>query len=689
MNDTLNAFERLDAILGENIEAELRTFASSGGDLNEACEALSQSYEGLPDMLRLLVEWIDSYGNGTEVLEKAFQTFITANEANIIPKLDDSLAKPGAKEFLASVVSSNRWNPVVSDMALRHKKSLLYDMLMREKRLKDADLNLTTVTSEPAFVKALQEQFSMFFNSSAGQTNVSLQNLFARVTALCSYDEHTLVVGTRFLSYMSRHASQQLTKGVYTRVGEEVRKAVIEKATTTTSVSEQEKKHELFRMFAMIDAAVAGAAISRNVVDALVNILVREGTKPSFENEIVTLAGIYGFLLGDIGASYMSDMITDGSSIVDTTFGLSVKDKAFYIELLCHMEIVEGIMNATFSHYHRSYARERVPDVGKRKCLVLLLTYVEIFRTMPEKDIRGVLDNSSLRESFRNSLMSGTERINIVIAACEACPPGTPWFKMKRGHAKTLVDAVSNPLMAYGVYMWACEGLKGSTDARALIKTAPKHLAFLQAVAETHVQLRPKILDVVHEAFVRDYDGLDITQIEDMRDMYVKYIISLTRIQMAPEVVEAFFEKWAGDERIDQAHLRRFVSGLLDTISLPFTKELEEKFARLVQHARLISPMPLHRTHELGAIAKRTACLMRDFGSPTKIDDERHSSVKPVMEASRHCEEIAVSAYLHHWPARRSNQDRVARALSGSESKEARSIMLSLGIRRIKSGLQQ
>eukprot|EP00178_Gracilaria_changii_P006385 TRINITY_DN20_c0_g1_i2.p1 TRINITY_DN20_c0_g1~~TRINITY_DN20_c0_g1_i2.p1 ORF type:complete len:607 (+),score=95.77 TRINITY_DN20_c0_g1_i2:232-2052(+) len=588
MSASLEVFEKVDAILDEGIEERLKSFASAGGDLTEACEALSQSYDGYPDMLRLLVEWIDLYGNGTEVLEKAFQTVILSNEANIIPKLDDSLAKPDAKEFLTTLVSSDRWGPVMSDMASRHKTSLLYDTLMREKRLKDADLSLDSAASEQVFLKAMKEQFSIFFGSSAGQSSVSLQNLFARIKALCSYDEHTLVVGTRFLCHMSRHAKQPLTRGVYKRVGEEVRKAVVENAISSTSVDEQEKKYEIFRLFAMIDAAVAGADINRSLVDSLANILASGSKTKSFQKEITTLTSVYGFLLGDIG---MSEFSNDGDSVMDTTFQYSVTEKLFCIELLCHMEIVEGIMNAIFSHRHRSYTIDGAPNADKRKCLVLLLAYIEMFKTMPEKDIRGVLDRPSLRETIRNNIKSEAERINTVVAACEACPPGTPWFKMKRGIAKTLVDSVKNPLMAYGVYVWACEGLKGSSDARALIVTAPKHLAFLQAVAETHIQLRPKILDAVHEAFVRDYEGLDITEIEDMRDMYIKYIISLTRIQMAPDVVDAFFEKWAGDERVDMAHLRRFVSGLLDTISLPFSAALEEKFSRLVKHTRVNSAL--------------------------------------------------------------------------------------------------
>ncbi|CAN8064695.1 unnamed protein product [Agarophyton chilense] len=588
MSTALNVFKQVDAILDENIEEKLRSFASAGGDLTEACEALSQSYEGLPDMLRLLLDWINSYGNGAQVLEKAFNTVITTNEANIIPKLDDALTESDAKEFLTMVISSDKWSSVISDMASRHKKSLLYEMLMREKRLKDADLSLNTVKSSGEFVKALQEHFSIFFGSAAGQTCASVEALFTKVIALCSYDEHTLIVGTRFLCYMSRNAQKPLTRGVYKRVGEEVRKAVVGRAKKSTSISEQQKKYEVFRIFAMIDSAVAGAAINRSVVDALVMILEKGDTEQNFEKEIGTLGGVYGFLFGDVG---VTDMETDGQSIIDTTLDFSINSKAFCIELLCHTEIVEGLMNAIFSHHHRSYITDKIPNIRKRECLVLLLMYIEMFRTMPEQDIRALLCNSSLRESFRNSLKLGMERINTVVAACEACPPGTPWFKMKRGIASTLADAVSNSSMAYGVFIWACEGLKGSSDARALIKTAPKHLAFLQAVAENHIQLRPKILDAVHEAFVRNYEGLDITQIEDMRDMYVNYIISLARVQMAPEVVDAFFEKWAGDERVDKAHLRRFVAGLLDTISLPFSKDLEQKFARMVEHKRVNSAL--------------------------------------------------------------------------------------------------
>ncbi|PXF40796.1 hypothetical protein BWQ96_09506 [Gracilariopsis chorda] len=578
-------FDADDAIFEDNLIDMLTTHVQAGGALFDACESLHQSYEGFPQMLRLVTEWIDIYGDGTNILESAFQTSILANEANMISRLNEALAKPGAKEILAQVVSSDRWSAIVSQIAMRHKGSNLHNMLIREKRLKDAGLDLDVVASADNFILGMEEQFSAFFSSAAVAKDKSVRHLWERISAMCAYDEHTLIVGLRYLCSLSRRSGQIAISGLYKRIGEEVRQRIVLNGVAGTSVSEQEKKHEIFRMFILIDAAAAGVTIRRSLVDALVNVMVSGGTIRSSEQDVRILVEVYGFIFGDID---MSGIIQDGDKIMDGTADLSTAEKVFLIETLCHKEVLDDLMNATFSHYHRSYSKEKVPDTAKRRCMVLLLAYIEMFRTMPESSIHSVLDTPPLRESFRNNLKAIVERFDSIAAACEACPPGTPWYKIKKGHAKTLVDAVGDPLMASAVYMWAREGLKGTEEnVRALEKTAPRHLAFLQAVAEVHLQLRPRILDAVHEAFVRDYPGLDITQIEDMRDNYIKYIIALARIQMTPEVVDAFYTNWAGDERVDKAHLRRFISGLLDTISIPFSEELWGKVSRLVRHERV------------------------------------------------------------------------------------------------------
>lgn len=595
-------FDADDAILEDNLVDMLIAHVKAGGSLFDACESLHQSYEGFPQMLRLVTEWIDIYGNGVDVLESAFQTSILANEANMISKLNESLSKPGAKEVLAKVVSSDRWSPIVSQIAERHKGSNLHSMLIREKGLKDAGLDLDVVASAGNFILGLEEQFSTFFSSAAVAENKPVRDLYERVSAMCAYDEHTLVVGLRYLCSLSRHSGDISIRGLYKRVGEEVRQRVVVNGVTGTSTSEQAKKHDMFRIFIMIDAAAAGVTIGRTLVDALVNVMVSGGKKRSSEQDVRMLVEVYGFIFGDIG---MSGILQDGDKIMDATADLSIAEKVFFIEMLCHKEVLNDLMNATFSHYHRSYTREEVPDTTKRRCMVLLLAYIEMFKTMPESNIRSVLATPPLRESFRNNLKAIVERFDSVAAACEACPPGTPWYKIRKGHAKTLVDAVGDPLMASAVYMWAREGLKGTeANVRDLEKTAPRHLAFLQAVAEAHLQLRPRILDAVHEAFVRDYPGLDITQIEDMRDNYIKYIIALARIQMAPEVVDAFYTNWAGDERIDKAHLRRFISGLLDTITMPFSDELWGKLSLLVRHVRVDSALDNETRQRLSRLQK-------------------------------------------------------------------------------------
>lgn len=607
MTPSLSLFEEEDAFISNNIEANVEQYVNDGGDIAKACEALEQSYEGNPEILRILIDWIDLYGNGMEDFERALERVMYEHEPTFVSRLDEGLSSSDSQPVLASLVSDNRWSTVVTKLAESHRGSVLHSMLMREKRLLDAGVNLDVISSPTEFMKAVESQFKTVFTVS-GQSGKQLLALYQRISALSTYDEASTVLALRVFSVLADAADDTLMKAVYQRMSEEIRKEAVKVIQAASSVAETEARQYVIRLAVFAEFATAGADVPRDVLDSLLRIVMGI-EKHAFDKEIDVLNSTYGTLLGNItDGDDETDVIM---SVADSSFNSS--EKALLIRMLCFTEVFDGIMKTLFSHRHRSYMVGRQTDARKRKCLSTLLAYIDTFSRMGSKEIHANLQNEDSVEILRRRVVGKSNEIDIFVSIIEELKPGSPRYLMKQ-HFDTLLKAAKDPLQARGVLVWACEGLKGGEDARALAKTAPTHLAFLQSLAEYHEVLRPQILDAIHASFMMDYPGLDITQIEDMRDMFVRHLLSLLKVQMAPLVVQMFLENWADEERVDRSHLRRFVQGLLESIAPPYSKRLISLVLRLLRHKRVASAIVSVSTISKYVVDFRKEALEKGMG---------------------------------------------------------------------------
>lgn len=587
MNGSLKPFTSPDAILSDDIDVRLDQYLDAGGDLTATCEALMESYDGVPDMLRALIEWIDLYGSGIDTMEQAVQTVLQEHEVTVVPRLDEALADSDkAQTIISAVTNSPRWKPVVTQMAERNRESTLHNLLTRESRLSQAGMDQQVLQSPTSFLDAIAMQFTELFGSGRTVSDTDLTALYKRVSALCTYDECSTIVALRLFSTLSIEAEDPLMRGMYRRMAQEVRKEAVNVMKAASVVPDGVARQYVMRTAILVDHVAAGVTMRKPVIDALMSLLTSDrNNRKRFDNETKILLDVYGRLVGDLELDEVS--IVDDVPTVDDNV-INIEEKVVLIRSLCHIEIFEDVLKSLFSHEHRTYL-DGSPDLKKRKCLCLLLSFAGVFICMDDHVVTEKLNSAQSRGELVTAIKRKFTGLDMVATVCEELTPGCPRFKIKGKAVDELLVGVKDPLIARGIMMWAKEGLHGGPDLRALMVTAPKHLAFLEAIAERHHCLRGEVLEIIRNAFMRDYPGLASTQVEDLRDMFMKTITGMVRIKMGPQIVHVFQESWADDLKVDRSHLRRFVDFLLRTISPPYSRAFASSVLQLLSHKRVAS----------------------------------------------------------------------------------------------------
>lgn len=583
MSDELVPLTASDAILAEETDSHIDKYLKAGGSLAEVSETLQESYEGIPEMIKLMAEWCDVFSEGHTYMENCLETVLKTVAPTVIPRLDDALLLPENKTVIQELVSSPRWGSVVDDLARRHKKTVFYNIIARQKRLEAAKVPEGIYASLDAFMNELVSLVQSCCAPGKLVSNRELQDLYDRLSIMCSYDEVVAIVCIRLFSELARDAEHPPMVGVYHRLCYEIRKGAV-KTMVESGIAEKETALQyIIRQTMSAEFASSGVSMRKPVISALLGLL-EGGTRRRYDKEIMVLRDIYGRLIGDIGFS------EDDGEVVEnvTELDYDVREKALLVTVLCSHEVLDGLLNSIFSHAHRTYLDGEI-DVGKKRCLCLLMSYTTLFRSMNHEDIEHKLGNEDTKRVLRMSLNSTMKKLGRVATVCEELKPGGSRFKVKTRALETLLDSVKDPVIARGILVWAKEGLNGGADLRALVVTAPKHLAFLEALAENHAVLRTEILSIIRDAYLREYSGLDIMQIDDLREMFIVTITGMFRFQMGPLILAVFEETWADDETVDKEHLRRFIMRLLQTVSPPYDKVFVHRMLCLLEHERVKS----------------------------------------------------------------------------------------------------
>lgn len=584
-DDSLAPFQGPDSILSDTVEQDLGHYMDHHENHKPALDLLMDNYEGFPDMIRALIDWANIYTDGEGNLEQAVEAVLLEHEPTIIPKLDEVLTTTKRTlPVISKITASDRWNPVVSAMAARNKESTLHNLFTREARLSKAGITQNVLTSPKTFVQTICQQISDVLGDGKPVSETDLLELYKRVATMSTYDECTTITALRVLNLLARETSDLMTRALYHRISQEIRKEAINVMTSTSIVPGHVARQYIIRLVILTDCVTNNVSMRGQVVDALLGLLGGDkGIKRRYEAETLALQNVYGALIGDLE-------LGDEDEVVETVAELdcSLEEKVVLIKMLCHYEVFDDVLKALFSHEHRTYL-DGNPDEAKRKCLSMLLAYAGVFIAIDELELPSMLLDDHEKERLRGEVKQLYSQIVTAATVCEDLKPGCPRFKIKGKSVETLLDALKHPLLAHGILMWAREGLQGGSDLRALMVTAPRHLAFLEAIAQHHEVLRGQVLEIIRNAFMREYPELDVNQQEELRGKFMRSITGMVRIQMGPQIVDMFLKSYVDDLKVDKSHLRHFVSGLLGTISPPYSPQFAKNVLELLSNERVAS----------------------------------------------------------------------------------------------------
>lgn len=574
-----------DAILDR---AALDVAASLPPDRVEmACDLLIDGYDGIPDMVNALVEWTDLFASGENILEAALEAVLESHEQQLVARIDSATAAgPECKSIVAELSASDRWMPVVERMAKRNKTSSLFNLLTRGARLTEVGIRQDVMSSPELFLDEVVKLVTEFFGRDSPATEDDLQRLYKRVSALCTYDEASTTVALRLFTMLSFEAPDDFMKGFYRRVSQEIRKEAVQVMIAVSAVPSVIAQQFATRLAILMDCVSAGVTPRKNVMDALVGIVAPElkrGTR-KFDADVNLLSRVFGSVLDT-----KKDGSVDGMqpSLGDPI--TKAREQMALLRMLCHVEIYEGMMKMLFTRGHRPPGIEKGSEKALRKCLCLLLAHAGLFVHMQPSTILNVLsDTEGGAIESREKVEKLHAKIEVIADIIDVCHPGCPRFLLTKVRVQKLLDGIEDPFLAKGVLLWAAESLGGGeTSARQLKVTLPKHLAFLEAIAEKHPMLQTAVLDAIRLGFERKYDELDINQTEELRDLYIVTLVELVRVQMAMPIIEVFATVWADSLEVDPAHLRTFVHGMLDIVRSPYTRPFAKAVKDLLDHSRV------------------------------------------------------------------------------------------------------
>lgn len=578
-----------DALLNNGIEEEVTKFLNGGGTPAQAFHVLSASYEGAPDMIKALVDWTELFKSDDqgEILPAAIESVLKDNEATIVSTLDKAMARePKTPDFLSDLNAQPYWRNVVHDLARRNKSSAMFNIMARRSRLEDIGVDQRVMDTPDKFLDAISNEVRTLCMKPL-VTDTHLKQFYQNLKHVCTFDESGAVVASRLLANLSLDSRDMNTRNILRRAAQEMRLEAVKTMQNEMGVSRPVAVQFMERVSLLSDCAAEKQPVTKELLCAVAGILFREkvqGRKIDAETNLLfeTFKGI----LGEPTQAAGDAMVDDVQAIA--RFGEEEAAKrVVLIKMLCQWEIYNGLVTGIFRKDKRRYVpNTNDVDIRRRNCLCMLLSYAGTYLSHEPSQFLEKLQNAEALQELRDTtkkLRTGLEKVAGVV---EALVPGCPRYLFKGKPVATLLEEVENPVIAGGVLAWAREGLKGARDARVLLVTSPKYLAYLECVADKHVALRKEVLEILHDGFMAPHD-LGVLDGEKLKDMYVKSMVSMVPYFMGSHVVERFLTFYADNDIVDKAHLRNFVKGLLQLVQPPYTQPFARMVLKLLNHPRM------------------------------------------------------------------------------------------------------
>ncbi|CAN8067411.1 unnamed protein product [Agarophyton chilense] len=579
MGDPLTFFKRPDAIFQDDCVERLRNFVKAGGNIREACEALTENYYGFPDMIRAVVDWMNDFSDGEKVLHDAMQSHLLSNVNTVIPTIDFELAREAeSPAFISEMLVSPRWGSILYEIASQHKHSILADRIYREARLLEVGYSCSSISSSDEVLDIITEQLGMVFG---GHSYEDIDSATRKIAVLATSNEIYTFSVLQFLVKMEHRTSDLNAKCGYRYVAQAVRKEAMNYIMKISGESESRAMIWICRMLILSDSAYHGQSLSETIVEALLGVL-HTSTRIRLEKDLKIILHVYSSLLGQphigIIRSHqpgLADAIEDPNQ------------KLLLILALRHNEVVETLLKRLFNPESTNSSVEQA-NLKKRSCLCLLVAYAKTFIPLLHDEILRRLSNTETLEELNNMVRRARRDLAHVVKICDQLKPGSLVSKANGKHIEHLVEAVKDTTIARGVLYWAEERLRGGKDVRSLTITLTRYLGFLEVIARSHRSLQNRVLEMIEEACVRDYPDLDDSKVEALRNVMMNSITGMVRFNMGEKIIHSITVNWVRDESVEIVHLLRFVVSMLQTISSPYQPVFYAQMLELLQEERVL-----------------------------------------------------------------------------------------------------
>lgn len=137
-------FNEADSILDENAADLVQQQLQRGESLQSICEAISSSYEGYPDMIRMVLSWGERIGIPSEgLLREATVCALRDHESKVVGYVEQHNGEcwPRTRKATRRLLCDELWRPELLDMAGRHPATIFARGVLNERMLHDSQVD--------------------------------------------------------------------------------------------------------------------------------------------------------------------------------------------------------------------------------------------------------------------------------------------------------------------------------------------------------------------------------------------------------------------------------------------------------------------------------------------------------------------------------------------------------------------
>jgi TH1 protein len=594
-----------DYILESDSVEAYEELARRGGDLEIARQKISEKYEGNAGIANRLASWLELAGgdpeeiigsvvgshltNGTFQVKLADQAFTSISGSDKGPSL----------AFLNAVARSDRWWPYVKTLgATGRSGSVLLEAL---RHLHSASDDAAECCNTPKRCLDVIKTSLEKLMTKPVVTDADINAFHDLAVESATYDELTLVIWLRVLGDAAVDSQNVAVKSLLRRCSQLIREKAVQRAVEVGHASEQDALAFVTRVGILIDTHAAGIAVPPGLLTDLWSVVsARADGKPTPATALKNVDTHFAPLRPAKSLDEADDVASEDEEPQEVS-EIPDSKRAAYLGMLARPEVMKCMWKKLFVQSVRApkgpFNVKADVDEPVRNCLCMLLALAAVFL----RQSNGVFQSMTAMTASptvlpiegmaqRRAVRELEDQLLTCVVVCEHLYPNVPARRfddllsslpslpVKTDEPKTTLRArlkegiFKSSVVAYGVVMWAREGLLTKIDPDKLAKSCVNYLELLELVAEQYPLWRDEIIELYadaygHQIWAKTDADRNLSQESKLRGFYGNALQSMVRLRCATRVVELYRTRFAGSDAIDTSDVRTFVSGLVQIVS--------------------------------------------------------------------------------------------------------------------------